>query len=394
MQTAIEKLEESKLWIEQAITYIKKDTIEGYLEYFKVGYVSGSWHLPSIITSTNHNFHHRLAVLFNEQLKGTGFEINEEQALNKGNLSISFGNHYICSINLFKGSVYSSTDYQFQLENYQEKKKSLVEKIHETTELKRELEEWLLENDRPIKGLLTQKKVRMHKEALLHMDEQMCKEYEEATKMHCIYDNRINECKELLINLPIFLAVAAKYNISIEGYFNITRKRYSFFQLIDPDTEQINLFISKNNEGGIYRTGDFLALRSHFLKRFEIKEIRKEITLTPYEVYQPNFIRLLKNHKKLDVEIEKINFVGVCESIPEYMQTKLSEALNNNREEEIYATAKHITQEGYDISDVHFKVHGVNVIFDRFAKTSLFGESIENGKVLNSKPFRILLGME
>jgi len=44
-------------------------TIETLLDYFQVGYTSGTWHLPSIATKYMHDIEEKLATLLNKKLK-------------------------------------------------------------------------------------------------------------------------------------------------------------------------------------------------------------------------------------------------------------------------------------------------------------------------------------
>jgi len=65
---AIQKLERSAKWLAEAHALAKEGTLEALLAYCRVGYTSGNWHLPSIVTKYEHGIKNRLARLLEKEL--------------------------------------------------------------------------------------------------------------------------------------------------------------------------------------------------------------------------------------------------------------------------------------------------------------------------------------
>lgn len=396
MEQTIEKLRQSQNWIIEALALIEKDNLESYLDYFQVGYVSGNWHLPTIVTKPTHEVHRRLAQLMNARLSLGDFYIDEDEAVRNGSIVLFYKEERIGVINLMKREIYGSTDYQYKVEQNEKKINHLYSEVNKLENTKLVSSDWIAQNanKRPIKGLFFQKEERKHRGLLAGIDEEIAKLNSHVLKVEEIYQQNIDSSEAVLAALPFLSEFMREYGIAMQGYLNFDRKRYSFYHLIEKDQERAKTYLSKNNSGGIYHVAPFVAFSEHFLKRFRIEDVREEFMVKSHEVIQKQFYRLVNDSKEMEVEIENITFTNKPEAAPQELKMRLIEALQNKKIQELSRVAMDYQEEGHDVEEIHFKFKEAHFIFNRFAEVSLQGQRIKNENMLNSPPIRLLLGIE
>lgn len=407
MKKTINAFKESIEWLEQASILLEKGTLEDLLNYYQVGYTSGTWHFPSIVAKYNNEVPKQLTVFLNEILKPTGFFIDEEQAEKSKQFMLYYGEphllkgvpvrsgKYICSINMYKRSLNSSNDVDAEIEKTKEKLTLEIDRLldlkivefgEDETEIQVEKSGLLFKNlfNRKNREAFVPKEKNTDEKRQAEIEKSECRIQELKERIHLL--------EQLQMDIQKLMDALTPYGFTFEGFFIRNFKRFSLYELMDSE-ENVNEFLKVHTSKGIRFVGRYIAFDTMLFRRKAIVEIEKEyLRFTSGEIKQSHFVSLLLKGKKLGLAVNNIHFNLHHEEEPKWLRDKLQESLHKKDSTGLAYVIKNYHLEGYEVTDMEFEWDANRIAVTQNGEIAITSPVFVPQDILNSECISILLG--